>query len=238
MLVTSCDAYSDVEGPFVRLFRKNWPDCPFQLVLLTETKTGHGFDRIIKAGAGKSWSRMLFDALSVIETPYVLMLMNDYYVDSKVDTKLILRRLEDAKRADALNYRLCPEPPRAVKNTAYSISCKAGIWNREFLRDLAFKTGSAWEFERHGSFMFDENDKRPLMVSEKQEFPFLDAVHKGYWEPAAVKLLADEGIDVDYTVRGAAPMAVRAKELVKSLVFRVNPNLVTMIQNGLTPRKT
>jgi len=222
----------------VRLFRKNWPDCPFELVLLTETRMGHGFDRIIKAGKGKSWSRMLYDALSVINTPYVLMLMNDYYLNAPVDTQLILKRLKEAKQANALNYRLCPEPPRAVKNTAYSISCKAGIWNREFMRDLASKTDSAWEFERRGSFMFDENDKRPLMVSKKLEFPFLDSVHKGYWEPAAVKLLAAERIDVDYSVRGTAPLAIRAKELAKNIIFRVSPNLVTKIQNRLTLRKT
>ena len=63
VLVTSCDAYRDVERPFVSLFRKHWPDCPFALVLLTETATenddridtANGFDRIIATGLGKNW---------------------------------------------------------------------------------------------------------------------------------------------------------------------------------------
>lgn len=229
--MTSCDAYRDVEEPFVRLFRKHWPDCPFELVVNGETGAVSGFDRQILSGRGKTWSTMLAEALELIHTPYVIMLMNDYYLESDVDTALILKRLEESKKADALNYRLCPDPPRAVKNTAYSISCKAGIWNRVFLLELVKKTKSAWEFERYGSFMFDEKDPRPIMVTEKLEFPFVDAVHKGYWEQSGVDLLKREGIDYDFSVRGLPPPMIRAKEWLKSVIFRMNPEIVTRVQN-------
>lgn len=231
VIVTSCDGYRDIEGPFVRLFRKYWPDCPFELVVNGETGAVEGFDRVILTGKGKTWSAMLAEALECISTPYVIMLMNDYYLESKVDTQLILKRLAEAKERDALNYRLCPDPPRAVKNTAYAISCKAGIWNREFLRALALKTKSAWEFERYGSFMFDESDPRPILVTEKQEFPFLDVIHKGYWEPFGLELMKREGIEFDYSKRGAPPLGVRVKEGLKSFIFNLNPDLVTRVQN-------
>lgn len=231
VLVTSCDAYRDVEGPFLKLFRRFWPDCPFELVVNGETSAADGFDRALLTGKGKTWSQMLVEALDRIATPYVILLMNDYYLEKPVDTGLILRRLAEAVGKDALNYRLCPDPPRAVKNTAYSISCKAGIWNRQFLRDLAAKTKSAWEFERYGSYMFDESDPRPLLVTEKQEFPFLDVVHKGYWEPWGVELLKREGIAYDFSVRGTPPLPVRLKEKAKNVIFRLNPDLVTRIQN-------
>lgn len=231
VLVTSCDAYRDVEGPFLQLFRKYWPDCPFELVVNGESGAEKGFDRAVLSGKGKSWSQMLVEALDQIATPYVIMLMNDYYLESTVDTKLILRRLAEASEKDALNYRLCPDPPRAVKNTAYSVSCKAGIWNRLFLRNLASKTKSAWEFERYGSFMFDESDDRPLLLTKNLEFPFLDVVHKGYWEPWGVELMKREGIAYDFSKRGTPPFRIRVKERLKSLVFNLNPDLVTRVQN-------
>ena len=242
-MVTSCDAYRDVEAPFLKLFRKYWPDCPFELVLVTETSPSgesassplaseaQRFDRTIFTGKGKTWSQMLVEALDQIETPYVIMLMNDYFLESSVDTENIIRRLAEAKEKGALNYRLCPDPPRAVKNTAYSVSCKAGIWNRQFLRALAVRTKSAWEFERYGSFMFDESDQRPLLVTETLEFPFLDVIHKGYWEPWGVALLKREGIAYDFSVRGLPPLSVRIKEKVKNVIFRLNPDLVTRVQN-------
>ena len=231
VLVTSCDAYRDVEGPFLALFRRYWPDCPFELVVNGETGAAEGFDRAVLSGKGRSWSQMLVEALDAVSTPYVLMLMNDYYLSGPVDTGLFLRRLAETKSKDALNYRLCPDPPRAVKNTAYSVSCKAGIWNRQFLRGLASRTKSAWEFERYGSFMFDESDPRPLLVTERLEFPFLDVVHKGYWEPFGLALLEREGITPDLSARGAAPLKVRLKEAVKNAIFRLSPELVTRVQN-------
>ncbi|MBQ3288825.1 MAG: hypothetical protein IJH50_05385 [Kiritimatiellae bacterium] len=231
VLVTSCDAYRDVEGPFLTLFRRYWPDCPFELVVNGETGAADGFDRAVLSGKGKTWSQMLAEALDEVSTPYVLMLMNDYYLESLVDTALFLRRLGEAKASDALNYRLCPDPPRAVKNTAYAVSCKAGIWNRDFLRDLAARTKSAWEFERYGSFMFDMSDPRPILVTERLEFPFLDVVHKGYWEPFGVELLRREGIAVDFAKRTLPPLGVRIRETVKNRIFRLSPELVTRVQN-------
>ena len=231
VLVTSCDKYRDVEGPFCALWGKYWPDCPFELVAVRESAERGGFDRVVATGGGKTWSEMLVEALDAIATPYVILLMNDYYLDSRVNTARVLELLAEAKAKDALNYRMNPNPPRAVKNTAYSVSCQAGIWNRAFLRELAAKTKSAWEFERYGSFMFDEADPRPLLVTAKKEFPFLDVVHKGYWEPWGVALLKREGIDYDFSQRGRPPLTVRLKEAIKRRIFLANPELVTRIQN-------
>ncbi len=55
ILVTSCDAYRDIERPFLTLFRRYWPDCPFELVVNGETGAEPGFDREILSGKGKTW---------------------------------------------------------------------------------------------------------------------------------------------------------------------------------------
>ena len=246
MLVTSCDAYRDVERPFAALFRKYWPDCPFELVLLSETESGTpGFDRAICTGEGLNWSQMLVRALGEIDSPYVLMLMNDYFLVSPVDAERMSRRLEEAVARKALNLRLNPNPPPPgisnashdspalpfPKNCAYAVSCQAGFWERGFLRDLAAKTKSAWEFERRGSFMFDETDTRPLLVTPTKEFPFVDAVHKGYWEPWGIAALKDNAIDYDFSARGLPPFSVRFKEAVKRFVWKLGPDAVTRLQN-------
>ncbi len=224
VLVTSCDAYRDVEGPFLQLFRKYWPDCPFELVIVTETSAAPGFDRSILTGHAPEWRTRTVSALEQIKTPYVIFMCNDYFLNAPVDTELILRRLAEAKEMDALNYRLVPNPPRAVKNTAYSISCQVGIWNKEFMLQLAKRYPSAWEFERKGSFDFDPADPRPILVTEKQEFPFLDVVHKGYWEKYGVELLRREGIDYDFSKRGLPPFKVRMVEFLKAAVFAIFPS--------------
>ena len=247
VLVTSCDGYHDVENPFITLWRKFWPDCPFETVLLSETVPCAGFDRVILTGKGKCWCEMLAEALDQIRTPYVILLMNDYYLEAPVDTANILRRLDQAKAYGAANLRLMPNPPgrRAFRagegcdlleyprNAAYCVTCQTGIWNREYLRGLAARNRSAWEFERFGSFMLD-GETRPLLVTPAKEFPFLDAVHKGYWEPWGVRVMRENGVAYDFSRRGTPPFAVRAREACKALVFAVFPwTFIVRVQNLL-----
>lgn len=245
VLVTSCDAYHDVVGPFIALWRKFWPDCPFETVLLSETVSCDGFDRVILTGKGKCWCEMLVEALDQIATPYVVLLMNDYYLEAPVDTANVLRRLEQAQAFDAANLRLMPNPPgrRAFRpdcdlreyprNAAYCVTCQTGIWNRGYLRGLAARNRSAWEFERFGSFMLAD-ETRPLLVTPTKEFPFLDAVHKGYWEPWGVRVLRENGIAYDFSRRGTPPASVRMREACKKLVFAVFPwTFIVRVQNLL-----
>ena len=248
VLVCSCDKYADLLAPFSVLWRKYWPDCPFETVLVTETepKGNMCFGRVVACGKGGNWCGRLVEALETISTPYVLMLCDDYYLSAPVDTAGVLLRLEQAKVHNAANLRMIPNPTPCArnsspaegglfeyrKNTAYCIATQAGIWNREFLRGLACGKSSIWEFERYGSFQVGD-EPRPLLVTPTKEFPFLDAVHKGHWEKFGVKCLADNGIDYDFSKRGLPPLKVRLVEGLKALVFAVVPNnWIVRVQNA------
>lgn len=249
VLVTSCDAYEDVEGPFIALWRTFWPDCPFETVLLTESPrtcggTGPQFDRILAVGRGKTWCAMLAEALETIRTPYVLLLMNDYFLQAPVETARFMRRLEQARTFNAANLRLNPNPPgrwpwlstdllEHPKNAAYCVTCQAGIWERSFLLGLARRNKSAWEFERRGSFML-EGETRPLLVTLEKEFPFVDAVHKGYWEKEGLAVVRRNGVPVDLARRGRPPFSVCIREGIKKALFALFPwTLIVRIQNAL-----
>ncbi len=242
VLVVSCDAYADVIPPFVSLWRKFWPDCPFETVLLTETIGCEGFDRVLSVGKCNDWAPRISRALDQISTPYLLLVLNDYYLSEQVDTDRIVCRLKEAKRFDALNLRLCPNPPgkkllgngdllEMSKNVAYCITCQVGIWNRDFFAGLLSRVKSAWEFERYGSFMVGD-ETRPLLVTPTKEFPFVDAVHKGYWERIGVEVCSRNGIAVDFSARGLPPLSVKIREGIKSLIFAIFPwTLIVRVQN-------
>ena len=242
VLVSSCDSYRDVEKPFVKLFRKYWPDCPFETVLVSETGSVEGFDRVVLAGVGKTWCETIDIALKQITTPYVILLMNDYFLCSPVNTPALLVRLEDAQKFNAASLRLNPMPPgrklyaqsdllEMPKNVAYCVTCQVSIWEHGFLSGLVKRNKSAWEFERQGSFMVAD-EKRPLLVTPTKEFPFLDAVHKGYWEKFGVKCLAENGIEFDFSKRSLPPFSVRLIEGIKAFIFAVVPNtLIVRLQN-------
>lgn len=249
VLVCSCDKYADLLRPFSDLWRKFWPDCPFDITLVTETapSTPLCFDRVIACGPGGNWCSRLVVALGQTKTPYVLMLCDDYYLAKPVDTSLMLKRLSQIKSFDAANLRMIPNPtPKANNstpfghdtdlsryktNTAYCIATQSGFWNREFLLALADGKSSIWEFERYGSFDPLTAGKR-LLVSPKKEFPFVDAVHKGHWEKFGLAVCRENNIDLTGITRTLPPFKIRLKEGVKGLIFRIVPTtLLVRVQN-------
>ena len=251
VLVCSCDKYADLLGPFLTLFRKYWPDCPFELALVTESEPSlrgnERFDRVIACGPDGNWCSRLVKALGEIATPYVLMLCDDYYLMKTVDTGLMLKRLEEMKRLGAANLRMIPNPKPTAKNTkgrkgdlfeyrkntAYCIATQAGFWERGFLKRLAEPVASIWEFERYGSFAVAD-DPRPLLVTPTREFPFVDAVHKGCWERYGIDLLDANGIAYDLSVRGLPTFKTRLVEGLKALIFALFPHtLIVRVQNLL-----
>lgn len=246
VLVASCDKYADLLRPFGILWRKYWADCPFETVLVTETAPAGGggdADRVIACGKSGDWCERLIAALDQIKTTYVILLCDDYFLASKVDTSQILKRLEEARQFNAANLRMIPSPRPQLpftedlgeykKNTAYCVATQAGIWNREFLKGLARGKTSIWEFERRGSFEVGD-ETRPILGTFTKEFPFLDVIHKGYWEKFGVELLKANGIDYDFSRRGLPPLKVRIKEGIKGIIFHMAPKtLLVRMQNFL-----
>lgn len=247
ILVASCDAYSDVLAHFETFFAKFWHDCPFDVVLVTETERGGNgiFTRQVACGKGMSWSAMLVKALDAISTPYVVLMMDDYFLSAKVDTSHFLGRLDDAKRLNAASLRLIPSPATYgsfdgtfgayAPNTAYCVSCQVSIWAKDFIRRIAAATTSAWEFERRGSYLCGD-EKRPFLVTRTKEFPFIDAVHKGCWEKFAVAQCQANGVAIDFSRRPLPPLKKRIVEFLKAAAFRIFPiNWIVRIQNALIP---
>lgn len=246
VLVCSCDRYADLLAPFSALWRKFWPDCPFEVALVTETAptdAGLCFDRVVARGPGGNWASRLERALAGISTPWVLMLCDDYYLEAPVDTAKILAWLEEAKSRNAANLRLIPNPPDGIpvsgglmeyrKDTAYCVSTLAGFWRRDYLSRLAAGKSSIWEFERHGSFEVGD-EPRPILATRRREFPFVDAVHKGCWESFGVDVCRRNGIEIDFSRRGLPSARTRLVEWFKGLVFAVFPHtLIVRVQNAL-----
>ena len=249
VLVCSCDKYEDVLRPFSTLWRKYWADSPFEMVLVTESMPDDKlcFDRVVTNPVGEIWCKMLVKALMEVETPYVMLLCNDYYLTEQVDTSRILKRLDDIKRLGANSLRLIPNPTpkkagaskvqgeddlyRYRPQSAYCVACQTGFWRRDYLLRLAQKQQSAWEFERYGSFDAITAEK-PILVTGTKEFPFVDAVHKGYWETFGLEACRNADIDTSGFKRTLPPFKVKLVEGLKALVFAIVPTtLLVRFQN-------
>lgn len=215
LLVTSCDEYQDLWDPFFKLFFKYWPDCPYPVYLGTIHRIYNNYRvKTITVGVDTDWSHRFRLMLEHIPNPYVIVLMEDYFLTHYVDTAKIDRLItymEDQK-AGCLRLFPCPGPDllcldntevgEISKGADYRLSLQAAIWNKQTLLELLHEGESAWELELNGTKRTNDLNTPFLSVTGESPIPyFCTGVVKGKWVREAVKLCEREGVEVNLNVR-------------------------------------
>lgn len=237
LLVPSCDRYADLWGPFFAVLRRNWPDCPYRVVLgANERDAAEPGVETLKVGPDLDWSRSLRAMLAAIETPYVLILLEDFFLEARVDTE----RLRDlARRLEALDgayLRLRPFPPPDCRlarhppvgeiepGAPYRCSVQAAFWRRESLLALLVDGESPWEFEHLAARRSDGDDRGYYSVWEPA-LRYFAGVTMGAWLPEGIAVCREQGVAVD---RGAR-RTLTPRELAAQVPLRALTSLLGAI---------
>lgn len=219
LLLLSCDAYSDLWDDFFSIKEKYWPDCPFDWILVTESK---GFKRegvsVLDCGKDLNWAGRLRKAVNSVKTPYVGIFLEDYFITDKIDNGIIesnislmesdnvtLVNMSDVFHTILDNKTLEYYAPHLIhipNNLLYGISTASSIWDRQYLLDkLGEGDYSAWQFEidRYNEAKSEKgfgglllcDDRMPFHVSE------IPVVTQGMYTPAAIRFFRKKGIIVN-----------------------------------------
>lgn len=215
IIVSSCDSYSDIWEAFFTLFFRYWPDYPFKIYLISETKA-YSDSRIstILVGEDKQWASNMRLAIKKIDTPYLIYFQEDYLFKSPVDTRKIVNLLNFAVKNNVGCLRLIPAPApdtalaqstelgEITKGKLYSVSLQAAIWKKEVFGSLLIDGETGWDMEIKGSGR-SVSIKEPFLgvYNKVIDYPDWTAVHGGMWMYDAVELCQKEGIAIDKTKR-------------------------------------
>jgi hypothetical protein len=227
LLVNSCDAFEDCWFPFFTLLERYWPAPRPKIILNTEykdwsfpslaietTAVQHGIERRL------SWSECLSRALDKVETPLLLYMQEDYFIEAPVD----VGRVEDAAAmmlADpSIRYvglthfgagtpilpDARPNMSRIGARATYRLSTQAGLWRTDTLRSYLLPWESGWMFELLGTVRSWKRDELFLTLDRQKTAPAVVYQHtgivKGQWSSFVPALFAREGIAVDFAERG------------------------------------
>jgi hypothetical protein len=231
ILVNTSDGFEDCWQPFFLLFKKFWPNCPYPIVLNTETKSPQ-FDGLnVRASCVSArqaqrltWSECLARCLDDISTPFVLYLQEDFFLEEPVQQHFIEAFVEEmrAGRADVIRLMECggsahwkptanPLLWEVSQDAAYRIALQAVLWRKSTLRSHLRMHESPWQMEVFGSARARRIKDKVLCVNRdrfhgpgKEIFPYQPTgVVKGQWERHIVEpLFLQHGIDVDFSKRG------------------------------------
>ena len=212
VIVSSCDSFFDAWRPFDAFLRKFWPDCPFEIRLITNDLEIHS-SRVhaLRVGPDKCWSSNLLSALSQVSHPYLLYVQEDYFLTGPVQTKQFAQDFHEAIEigADSLCFRarLPLLPGFRPINDRYGVvaldsdgrtRCQITLWKRSSLQRILRPDESAWDFEARGSARTREMKILSYQRRENTPIPYLmSAISRGLWMPEAIALCREHQIQIE-----------------------------------------
>jgi hypothetical protein len=249
IVVSSCDAFFDAWQPFNFFLKRFWPDCPFEIFLLTNAIEVRS-PRIhsLALGPDRGWSSNLLNALDRVRYPYIFYAQEDYFLTAPVQNQQMANDFVEMiqKGASALCFRARSKPDAGFQplNDRFGIvpidsdgrtRCQVTLWNREALQSILRPGETAWDFEARGSartkemkiFSYNRRDNTPI--------PYLmSAISRGFWMPDALRLCETHAISIEPLIRPVHSPNSWARGIKRRLSkSRFNRALLAAKKNGL-----
>lgn len=250
IVVSSCDSYEDAWCPFFTLFKKQWPLCPFPIVLNTESKEYQfeGLDisikKLYKSNESIGWSHRLKKVLSEIDSEYVIMLLDDFFLEDLVNEAVINQCIE----------WMCADPKIAVfyfmpssqvgskdgkydgfalmpQNARYRLNCQAALWRRNFLIKCLRDHENPWQFETWGSVRSRRYSEEFYAISDPKlkvfDYDYGKPIIQGKWNIEEVQRIKEKfNIDINTDGLGIGKNDVIRK---RSLLNRVYTTIKSLL---------
>ena len=228
VLVNSCDGYDDLWYPFFELFKKFWANCPYEIVLNTESKMYENPDLDIRCCNCQSknlpYGKRLKNCLKTIKTPYVILMLDDFFLRKPVNQNFldkIISYLDNNLDVACFNFDIqhdrydiddgrFPEFYRRSQFGEYKYNMQVGIWRTQELYHAWKDKESPWQWELYGNVRSWKPDTSIYVLKpgaatplDYGYYPAPRGVYRKKWVVEDVDpLFAEHGILIDYNVRG------------------------------------
>ena len=232
VLVQSCDKNRDLWPVFFEVFKRQWPDCPFRIVLNTETAeyTYDGLQveclRLYKDWSEEalnalSWSQRFKDTLQHIKTKYTFVILDDFFIREPVNAcgvECLLKKIDRIKRFGAVYFNYLNTPvfwDKRLKmnyihhDTWTRVNSVSGIWLTAELDKTLVPGETPWTYEQNATQRYKRKKNTRFYCIPLGESPialdFHEQLVQGKWSYECVELLKGMGIQVDFEARGVLP---------------------------------
>lgn len=256
IIILSSDGYSDCWDPLFASFEKNFPGMDgYQIILSTNTKDynypGQNIT-CLKNGMDTAWSKRLQLSLDQAESDAVLVMVEDFFLLSKMNEDLFLKFLNlVTTRPDVDHIRLVyngkkvlPIPTdnkyldRIPGFGKHRFLFLPGLWKKKVLKKYLVDFETPHMAEKMGNYRSWIMKDNFYCVSKEyieENGRFYDcatsgAIIKGKWGSWLPERMKENGIEIDYSKRG-----FKTDESQKSAKMNVQIN---MIKNPVSTLKS
>lgn len=219
IVVNSCDSYSDVLPLFNCALEEYWSDRNFPVVINCESNPILNYSDIDKDSV--SWGERFKDILCLIKTKYVIILFDDFILESKVDNSKIESAISvlEADINSSVFYlnAACvashiddpSEDYRKLKDDVdYRLNSVPSVWKRQDLINFTSVKDNPWSWEVFGSYRTFYKKNFYSVSSQKNNifnynYKKGGAIYRGQWVKDVVVPKIDKyGLKIDLKLRG------------------------------------
>lgn len=263
-LICSCDKYKFALYPFFKLFYKFVPSGEYDVwvnlenedymyedkkiniynlpkcLMTVDCNQAHYYSKNVNGNIVIPWSKRLKNCLREIQSKYVVLLLEDYFINSPVDLEQINQLIDIMEKDSSIvNINISGvDPDNGKKRFSYKTDGleyrprfgnyklqASGIWNREKLIFYLSNFESPWEWEAFGNMRTWFRPKDKFLYLSKNKLPihytwdlYGSAIWHGKWNVQLIDSLFKENhIQIDYSKIG-----VVTKELYDSVYRKQN----------------
>ena len=231
ILLTTSDKYSDAWKPFMHFWNINCQKLNFPIVINSETKIFETDNPNIRTYLSKPnlpWSKRMINCLKTIKSKYVLLCLEDYFIQSSVDEEIFcaaVDTMESDKNIGVIQFAIdisCRYDKSVIVNKYFSpvpilktdrqthngrIYCVLSLYRTDYLKKLLVPTESPWEFEVYGTLrsqyfkekVYRERDDHKRCFNYLIEPKYGYGISRGKWLPKNVELFQKFNVDVDFS---------------------------------------
>lgn len=229
ILVVGFDGYVDVWNHFFELMNQYWPNRPKTYLATSEAKPEYEGVEVVTAGSNTEWSLRARAGLEKITTPYVILMLEDFFITDYVDNTLVKECLELVEQDDILFYQILVQlikqtwekgkPYKGNKHIhiipsdkKYGINLQAAIWKTDFLKEkIGNENYNAWIFEMKqlDSEKYNQ-EKIEYLIDDRNILNITHTVVQSKYLRGAVRKIEKQGHHIDLNER---PMLSKKDDL-------------------------
>ncbi len=245
VLIIGFDGYVDVWNHDIQLLNKYWKNRPKTYLADSLLNPSYENVEIINAGENSEWSRKVQVALDKIDTPYVLLLLEDFFITDYVDNRRIEKVFRMIKHDGIKFYQVLVQlikqswekgkPYRGnkhihiiPKDKKYGLNLQAAIWEKDFLKQVVGEGNyNAWEFEVNQLGTKNYNvGKVEYLIDDRNILNITHTVVQSKYLRGAVRKLKQIGVNIPDSERPRLSVKDDAKYNLKLFMYSATPKFM------------
>lgn len=187
VFIISYDAAEELWYGLDNCLKEYWEDCPFDIYVLTQKKKIKGtvFNIINIDSEDHEATYRINESLKLIDSPYVLLMCDDYFINRKVSSKGLLKICKYMETRNIVCVHLEPYKKWKVSDYRGRFPVSGGIpsiYKKDMLYDLTlhFNKTSMRKMETNAYYWVNKNGIRVVNIRS----PYFTTIHcvlEGYW---------------------------------------------------------